>query len=191
MGTAADRPAIYRIRHQVYATELHQHDEDATGMLSDPLDEYNEYIVATREGEVVGFSSVTPPGRRYSIDKYFRREDLPFPIDGGVYEIRLLTIRPDQRGGRLTLALLYTAVRYCEEQGATRYVGTGHGHVTEFYRSTGMHAPGLSAPSGPMTFDLVTATRDGILARGGRHRRLAMQLFDGSAYDWQLDFERI
>jgi hypothetical protein len=75
-ATQADRPSIYRLRHDVYATELGQHEAQQNVMLSDALDERNIYIIAKIRDELVGFISVTPPTiGRYSIEKYLRREE--------------------------------------------------------------------------------------------------------------------
>ena len=82
----SDRSEIYRIRHEVYASELGQHHENEKGMLTDSLDPYNYYIIAKSGSTVAGFISVTPPGHpSYSIDKYIDRKDLPFPVDSGLY----------------------------------------------------------------------------------------------------------
>src|SRR5258707_5537796 len=59
LATAADRIAIYRIRHAVYATELKQHAQNAEGTLRDPLDAFNQYIVAKLGEQVIGFISIT------------------------------------------------------------------------------------------------------------------------------------
>src|SRR5437588_1443341 len=91
LGTSADREAIYRIRHAVYARELGQHAANGAGRLRDSLDEWNVYLVAKIDGEIAGFVSVTPPGKPgYSIDKYFARELLPFRFDAQLHEVRLL-----------------------------------------------------------------------------------------------------
>jgi hypothetical protein len=83
-ATHDDRPEIYAIRHQVYARELRQYPENPAGMLQDPLDDINTYIVAKRAGSIVGFVAVTPPtsSHGYSIDKYFKREDVPLTLPG-------------------------------------------------------------------------------------------------------------
>ena len=102
VARAADRPAIYRLRHAVYATELGQHAENTAGELRDPLDEFNEYILVCAEDEMIGLVSITPPGHgRYSVDKYVPRDELPVPVDGGLYEVRLLTVAQalSQRSG--------------------------------------------------------------------------------------------
>src|SRR6202162_966354 len=105
-----DRAAIYRLRHQVYARELHQHAENAEERLTDALDSFNDYITASLDGEVVGFVSLTPPGHgRYSIDKYVAREELPFPLDDRLYEVRLLTVAALHRGRPIAGLLMYAA----------------------------------------------------------------------------------
>ena len=61
LADVQDRERIYRIRHQVYAIELGQHAENATGRLTDALDSVNTYLVAKRGGEVLGFVAITRP----------------------------------------------------------------------------------------------------------------------------------
>src|SRR5438552_12307544 len=100
LACEAEREEIYRVRHEVYARELGQHPENAARLLRDSLDDGNVYIVAKVAGEMAGFVSVTPPGQPgYSIEKYFDRETLPFTVDDGLYEIRLLTVLRTHRGG--------------------------------------------------------------------------------------------
>ena len=65
LATAHDREVIYRLRHRVYAQELHQHAENAAGRLTDALDAFNLYLVAALGEEIVGFISITPPGRSF------------------------------------------------------------------------------------------------------------------------------
>ena len=86
-ATADDRKTIYANRHEVYARELGQHQPNDSGRLSDPLDEFNVYLVAQRHGAIAGFVSLTPPGDHlYSVDKYFARDALPFAVDAGLWK---------------------------------------------------------------------------------------------------------
>src|SRR6267154_4183096 len=78
-ANAEDRAMIYRLRHEVYARELGQHEMRPEGSLRDPLDAFNIYLVAEWRGEIAGFISITPPGcAQYSIDKYITRLELHF-----------------------------------------------------------------------------------------------------------------
>ena len=133
-----DRESIYAIRHKVYAQELRQHPQNQEGRLTDTLDESNTYLVAKREGEIAGFIAVTPPGHAgYSLDKYFLRETLPLTFDGGLYEVRLLTVTASSRGSQVAMLLMYAALRYVESRGGTTIAGIGRLEVLEMYRRAG------------------------------------------------------
>src|SRR5687767_5261952 len=83
LANADDREEIYRLRHDVYARELGQHATNTNGRLSDALDEFNIYLVASLNDAVAGFISITPPeGGQFSVDKYVRREDFA-PLQDG------------------------------------------------------------------------------------------------------------
>ena len=128
LGTDADRQAIYAMRHAVYATELGQHVENEQRELTDSLDEFNVYIVATRGGQMAGFVSITPPGfGRYSIDKYVSRDELPFACDGKVFEVRILTVAKPYRGTPVGGLLMYAASRWIESQGGSASWRSGGG----------------------------------------------------------------
>ena len=102
IATENDREIIYRHRHEVYARELGQHALNTVGRLRDALDDWNVYLVARTEDGIAGFISITPPGQpSYSIDKYFPRELLPFPVDSKLFEVRLLTVLRPHRGGEI------------------------------------------------------------------------------------------
>lgn len=189
-AVSADRPIVYRLRHEVYARELHQHPPNDAGALSDRLDAYNRYFVATHNSSIIGFVSVTPPGHEYSVDKYFRREELPFPIDDDVYEIRLLTLLPRWRhtkAGSAALALLmYAALRCAEAHGGRRVVAIGRTEVLDLYRRVGLTPLGRRVNSGAVTYELLTAD----VAELRRYAETSRCVLDALAerWRWRLDF---
>jgi histidinol-phosphate/aromatic aminotransferase/cobyric acid decarboxylase-like protein len=164
MATPAQREAIYRMRHSIYATELAQHPENALGALRDDLDERNAYIVASVDGEVVGFVSVTPPGGAYSIDRYFPREALPFACDEGLHELRLLTVAPGHRRGDLAALLMYAAFRWVEAKGGTHVVALGRDAVLGLYLQIGLRPTGESVRAGAVLYHLLHERLPGIRA---------------------------
>ena len=105
----------------MYARELRQHPPNDEGRLEDALDGHNVYLVARRggrDGEMLGFVSITPPSApRFSLDKYVARERLPFPIDAKTFEVRLLTVVASHRGTKAGPLLMYAALRYVESAG--------------------------------------------------------------------------
>jgi GNAT superfamily N-acetyltransferase len=159
LATDADREAIYRMRHATYAAELGQHAVNERGRLTDALDAFNTYVVATLTGALVGFISITPPGHdRYSIDKYVARDELPFAFDDGLFEIRILTVDPAHRGGPAAGLLMYAALRWVETHGATRIVIIGRSEVAGLYERVGMRRVGRTIRSGAVSFEVMTAT---------------------------------
>ena len=159
MATAQDRAAIFKLRHEVYARELAQHPVNAAGLLTDSLDSFNTYIVTSDCDRITGFISVTPPGGcGYSLDKYVNRQDLPFPIDEQLYEIRLLTIPQSSRRGLLALALMYAAFRWVEAHGGTRIMALGRHEILGMYSRVGLKPAGVSIKSGAVTYDVLHAT---------------------------------
>jgi histidinol-phosphate/aromatic aminotransferase/cobyric acid decarboxylase-like protein len=162
LASDRDRESIYRIRHQVYARELGQHQENDAGELSDKLDAVNCYLVAKLAGEIVGFISVTPPNELgYSIDKYFSRDELPLIFDQSLYEVRLLTVTRARRGSHLASLLMYAALRYIESLGARTMIAIGRLEILDMYKHAGLRPLGLRIKSGSVNYELLSAeTRD-------------------------------
>lgn len=187
LATPEQRETIYRMRHEVYARELRQHAENSEGMLTDPLDAFNEYITASLDGEVVGFVSITPPGHgRYSIDKYLKRDELPFPCDERLYEVRLLTVAAPYRGRPIAGLLMYAALRWIAHRGGKRIVAIGRREVLDLYRKVGLQTLGRTIQSGAVQYELMAAATDEIQGGGmGRYTRALQRL--EPTLDWQLD----
>ncbi len=182
-----DREVIYRLRHEVYAGELGQHQVNETQALRDRLDDFNVYIVASIGEEIAGFMSITPPGPGgYSIDKYLKREQLPFPWDEHLYEVRLLTVVKACRGRELAMLLMYAAFRWIESHGGTRVTAIGRREILDLYLKVGLESVGLSVQSGAVTYDVLQAPlcrlREQVERFGGLFARLEHQM------EWRLDF---
>ena len=161
-----DRDAIYRLRHDIYAEELHQHAANKTHTLMDALDLSNLYIVAYADQELAGFISLTPPeAPAFSIEKYIPRDELPFARGADLFEARLLTVRPQHRGTIVATALMYAALRHVETCGGTRIVGIGRREVLPVYRKVGFKTLGREVQSGAITFDLMSATTEQLRTR--------------------------
>lgn len=186
LATEADRLEIYRLRHQVYAAELHQHQENSEARLSDSLDAHNTYLKASVHGQLGGFVSITPPDSpSYSVDKYFRREDLDFPFDSGLYEVRLLTVLPEYRRLACATLLMYAAFRWVQSLGGTRIVAIGRQELLGLYRKAGLRNLHRQTQSGAVTYELLSATVKGLAERAGKHSVLLGWLEQRT--DWRLD----
>lgn len=179
-----DRDTIYRLRHDVFARELAQHGENADGRLIDSLDEFNTYLTASLGEEIAGFISVTPPGARYSIDKYLSRDELPFLVDDWLYELRLLAVMPPHRGSRILPALIYGAFRWVEHQGGSRIMAIGRREILDIYVKVGLRPLGRQIKSGAVMFELIAATTEEVNQQLVRYA----PLLDGleQKLDWRL-----
>jgi len=187
LAAQQDREAIYRMRHRVYAEELAQHARRPEARLRDDLDDLNHYIVAARNGDLLGFVAITSPeGRRYSIDKYLPRERLPFPLGEDLYEVRILTVDPGHRRGPVAALLMYAALCWVEARGGRRIVAMGRTELGALYRKVGLRGLGIPIRSGALTFELMLATvADGrqCAARAFKNTLARLQ----SRLDWRLD----
>lgn len=184
VACARQRADVYRMRHAVYARELGQHAQNAEGALQDELDDFNTYLVAVVEGRVAGFVSITPPGRRYSIDRHLAPEALPFARDAGLHEVRLLTVAPEHRGRRLAPLLMYAALRWVRAHGGTRVVALGRSEILGLYLGVGLQRTGRVVRSGAVTYHLLHAETGALLADAARRRRVLSRLERGVR--WRL-----
>ena len=186
IGNQKDRRTIYRMRHAVYATELSQHSENQDLSLTDSLDEFNVYIVAEIDDKVVGFISITPPDKNtYSIDKYLSRDSLPFAINDGTFEIRILTIDKGSRGSRIAALLMYASLRWIEFNGGTRVVVIGRVELLDLYLKIGLKKTGIQVSSGALTFELMTVTVNDARDNLRKYQHVLKTIFN--RVDWKLD----
>lgn len=187
MARQEDRPLIYRLRHEVYAAELRQHEVREDGVLSDALDESNIYIVATLSDELAGFISITPPDLgRYSIEKYVHREELPLELDDRTYEVRVLTVSPAHRRSRIASFLMYAAFRWIEEHGGEQIIAMGRTEVLSIYQSFGAQLVGQRIVSGAVTFELMKTSVSCLERFLKRNRSMLERL--GERVRWEMGF---
>ncbi|MBG0817888.1 histidinol-phosphate aminotransferase family protein [Planomonospora sp. ID82291] len=141
----------------MYARELGQHPANDAGRLSDGLDADNVYLVGARGGRPAGFISVTPPwAGRYAIDKYLRRTEHPVLSEEGLFEIRILTVDPDRRGGMTGRILMYAALRWVAAHGGRTVVALGRSELLPMYLALGLTSTGVPVRSGAVGFELLT-----------------------------------
>jgi histidinol-phosphate/aromatic aminotransferase/cobyric acid decarboxylase-like protein len=184
LATDDDRSAIFRLRHAVYACELRQHPENAMGLLHDELDGFNTNIVAVDGGDLAGFISITPPGGRYSLDKYMDRRLLPFALDEHAYEVRLLTVAGAYRQRGVAPLLMYAAGRWVDAAGGRRIVALGREEVLSLYLKAGLQPTGHVVVAGAVRYHVMHGDLDRVRSAADARRDLARALV--RRVDWQL-----
>ena len=155
--------------------------------LQDQLDGRNVYIVAAVGEEIFGFISITPPSAgSYSIDKYFRREDLPFEFDDGLYEVRLRPCSRSIAEQKWLFSYMYSAFRWIEAHRGTRVIAIGRREVVGLYLKAGLEPLNLTAQSGEVTFDLLQGNVESVRRGDQRFNNLLLRL--ENRIDWQFRF---
>ena len=156
LATSNDRNTIYKLRHEVYASELMQHSHNEALRLQDKLDEHNVYITAKINSEIIGFISVTLPDKNdYSIDKYLSRAEIPFEIDTRTFEMRILTVLKAYRGKPVALVLMWAAFRLIQSLGGENIMAIGRSEVLEMYKKLGFKATNKEVKAGKVSFTLI------------------------------------
>lgn len=186
-ATPEDLEWIHELRHRVYAQELGQHAPNSVGRLRDGLDGDNVYLVAAR-GEVrVGFISLTPPWlKRYALDKYVSRAELPLLDEEDLFEVRILTVEPRWRASAAAPLLMYAALRWIASRGGRRVVAMGRTELLAMYLAAGLQPVGRTVHSGALTFEVLTGSVSELTRVAmDRHRTTLDRL--RAQVDWRLD----
>lgn len=134
---------IYRLNYETFVEEIPQHQTNEEEKLVDRFHEENIYVIAKLAGEVVGMIAVRGE-RPFSLDQkldnlddYLSGTDIPC-------EIRLLSIKPNYRGGRIFYGLCEKLVSYCLKKDYTVALISGTLREAKLYRHVGFQ------PFGPL-----------------------------------------
>jgi histidinol-phosphate/aromatic aminotransferase/cobyric acid decarboxylase-like protein/GNAT superfamily N-acetyltransferase len=133
-----------------------QHPHNEAKMFQDKLDDFNIYITAKINDEIAGFISVTPPDKNdYSIDKYFTRKEIPFMVNAGTFEMRILTVLKPYRGRSIAVALMWAAFRWIQSHHGVNIMAIGRSEVLDMYLKLGFKATNKEVKAGEVTFTLI------------------------------------
>ena len=185
VATNADRSHIFRMRHDVYAEELRQHESSPDGILPDSSDINSIYITAIIDKTLAGFVGITPPSSpSYSVDKYLPRNEIPINFNEHLYEIRALTVMPSLRGFHIAGCLMYAAFRWIEAYRADQILSMGRREVVDMYLRLGLRLLGPSVQCGAVTYDLLGAEVSVIASRLEQFRSRLERM--EKYVDWKL-----
>lgn len=171
VATPSEREALYRLRHDVYATELEQYESRQNGILPDVAELLSTYIVASLNNELVGFIGITTPDSpSYSVDKYIPRSKNPIQFNNELYEIRALTVTQQKRGSYIAGILMYAATRWIEAHGGKQVISIGRQEVLDMYLGVGLKRTGQSFKSGAVSYELISGSLSDIAKNTERFR---------------------
>ena len=111
-NTAEEYEQIFKLNYETFVDEIPQHEKNETKKLKDKFHDKNIYIIAKKEGEVVGMMALSDE-RPFSldlklndIDKYYKGS-YKKPI-----EIRLLSIKHKYRQTKVFTELIQRTFNY-------------------------------------------------------------------------------
>ncbi|MEU2777878.1 aminotransferase class I/II-fold pyridoxal phosphate-dependent enzyme [Streptomyces sp. NPDC007162] len=153
MATQYDRPAIYRLRYDVYADELAQYPPNQDRLLPDLDDSGNLYIIAQDGDTLAGFISLTPPtAPRLFIERYLDESAAAELNAERPFEVRALTVRRDIRATGAACLLMYALLRWLATQGAYSVVAMGREEVRGMYARLGLEPTGRHIQAGSQKY---------------------------------------
>ena len=138
---------VYRLNYATFVTELGQYEGDGSGRLVDKFDEKSTYLVALRDGRVVGMVSVhgKPP---FSTAQRLADPSVLKSIGGRLLEVRLFAIDPGERQRMVFAGLLWCVQEYAKEEGYTHLLISGHVKRVAIYERLGFRPLGPPVRSG-------------------------------------------
>ncbi|PAV28838.1 aminotransferase [Virgibacillus profundi] len=132
---------IHQLNYETFVEEIPQHTANHDKKLVDRFNDENTYIIAKRNDEIIGMIAVRG-NRPFSLDQKLDHLDTYLPDKAVACEIRLLSIKPAHRGGRIFYGLCEKLVSYCLEKGYNMALISGTTRQTKLYKHIGFQAFG-------------------------------------------------
>jgi predicted N-acetyltransferase YhbS len=134
---------IHELNYKTFVEELPQHERNSEQLLIDPFHEKNHYIIAKRDGLVIGMVSYNFE-RPFSLDKKLTGLDEYIPPYNKLAEIRLLSVLPTERKSFVTYRLFQQLGIKLLSEGADAAVISGTTLQLALYEKVGF------IPFGPL-----------------------------------------
>lgn len=165
---------VRRLNYRTFVEEIPQHAPNPDGVLADPFDDENTYVVALQDERVVGMICVRDR-RPFSLDRKLPDLDAHLPPARSVCEIRLLSVEQQHRTGVVFRGLVERLADACAERGHDLAVISGTTRQLKLYRHLGFIPFGplvgtAEAPYQPMylTLDAFRRHAEPTVRRTGR-----------------------
>jgi aspartate aminotransferase-like enzyme len=142
---------IHRLNYRTFVGEIPQYPDPGTGQLIDKFHHKNRYLIAVKEGRVVGMVSAhdEPP---FSISE--RLSDLGLIERPGMrpLEARLLAIEPAERNTSIFIGFAWSLYVHAQETGHSHILISGVASRVKLYERLGFVPLGPAVPSGGASF---------------------------------------
>jgi hypothetical protein len=132
---------VHRLNYATFVDEIPQHAPNPEGRLVDPLLHRSTCYACTDAGELIGMVVVNGT-RPFSLDKKLDDLDRFLPEGCRPCEVRLLSVTPDRRQGRVFVGLVRCVLEHCDREGYDLAVFSAAGSQARMYKHVGCQAFG-------------------------------------------------
>lgn len=162
-SSASEYEQIHRLNHDVFATEIAQHQAREDLRLVDQFDSENTYIICKEGDDLVGMFAIRDQ-RPFSVDFKLKNLGKPeleeyLPAAKRMCEIRLLSIKDCYRKTRILVGLLCKGYEYLEQKDYDLYIISGIIEQQKLYLRMGFKKFGPISGKGRASFQLMYLTR--------------------------------
>jgi predicted N-acetyltransferase YhbS len=127
---------IHRLNYQTFVTEIPQHDPSLDRRLVDRYHAQNTYLIALAGDQLVGMVAVRDQ-RPFSLDEKLPDLDFHLPPSRKLCELRLLSVIPSHRNGRVFQGLLTLLLDHARRRGYDLAVISGSLRQSRLYQHLG------------------------------------------------------
>ena len=150
---------IHRLNCRTFALEIPQHADPGDGRLVDKFHDRNVYLIAVRDGKVIGMLSVHDQ-QPFSTASRLADSTIICRAGTNPLEVRLLAVEPGKRQGIVFAGLAWLVYLYCREHGYTHLFISGVEERLELYRHIGFSPLGPAVQDGAARFVPMRAVVD-------------------------------
>jgi aspartate aminotransferase-like enzyme len=149
--TAEEFEQIHRLNYRTFVGEIPQYPDPGTGQLIDKFHHKNRYLVALKDGRVVGMASAhdEPP---FSVTDRLSDPSLIERAGMRPLEVRLLAIEPAERNTSMFAGFSWALYNHAQETNHTHVVISGVAQRVKLYERVGFVALGPAVPCGGASF---------------------------------------
>ncbi len=105
---------IHKLNYETFVEEIPQHSANHEKSLVDKFHNENNYLICLRENSVAGMIAVRDK-RPFSLDNKLGNLEEFFPGHSSICELRLLSIRKEERNRKVIKGLFQYLAEYCEQ----------------------------------------------------------------------------
>jgi hypothetical protein len=127
---------VHKLNYETFVEEIPQHGPNNRKILVDKLHEKNKYIIAVCDGEVLGMVAINDE-RPFSLDVKIPEIERHLPPFDKALEIRLLSVKPNKRGGKVFFLLAKKIVEWGYELNYNLVLISGTTRQIKLYEKIG------------------------------------------------------